>query len=160
MNRKFAVVTVGLGLVVVSALASKAYAESATKPFQTIIQKLATKFGLKEADVQSVFDQARSERQAQLQTKLDDKLSQAVKDGKITEVQKQAIMAKRKELQAKKLESREAWKSMTADQRRAAMAQQKTELEAWAKANGIDLSYLWGWHRGFMHGFRMGWHMK
>lgn len=160
MNRKLVVVTVGLGLVVAGALASKAYAQTATTPYQTIIQKLVAKFGLKQADVQSVFDEARSEHQAQAQTKLDDKLSQAVKDGKITEAQKQAILAKLKELQASKLKSRETWKSQTPEERRAAMEKQKTELEAWAKANGIDMSYFFGWHKGFVKGFRMGRHMK
>ncbi|MEK9143674.1 MAG: hypothetical protein AAB481_03535 [Patescibacteria group bacterium] len=72
---------------------------------------MVAKFGLSESDIQSVFDEARNERQTRMQTRFDDKLSQAVKDGKLTEVQKQAILAKQKELQANKLASRETQKA-------------------------------------------------
>lgn len=129
-----------LSLLVAGALAARVNAHGTT-PQQTLIQKLVAKFGLKEADIQSIFDEIQTERQKEMQTRFDEKLTQAVKDGKITQAQKQAILAKYKELQVKNQQSRE-------------------ELEAWARANNIDLSYLWGWHRGFMHEHHMGWHMK
>src|SRR5690349_14401657 len=67
----------------------------------TLVQKIAQKFGLKESDVQTVFDEVRSEKQTEMQARFEEKLTQAVKDGKITEAQKTAIIAKHKEMQQK-----------------------------------------------------------
>lgn len=160
MNKKIAIVAVSMGLMVAGALTSYAYAQDTTTPHQTIIQKLVAKFGLRESDVKSVFDEIRDERQSQMQTRTDDRLSQAVKNSKITEVQKQAILAKQKELQTAKLADKEAWKSLTPEARKAAMEKEKTDLDAWAKTNGIDVSFLRNGYKGFRHGFRMSGHMK
>ena len=87
-------------------------------PNDTIIQKLVAKFGLNEADVQAVFDEERAERQTEMQARFEERLTQAVTDGKITEEQKAAILAKRAE---------------GADCR---------VLEDWATENGIDADLL------------------
>lgn len=68
-------------------------AQSTTLPkLPTIVEMLTQRFGLKQADVQSVFDNARTAR-------IEARLTQLVLDGQITEVQKTAILAKQKELQ-------------------------------------------------------------
>ncbi len=46
-----------------------------------------------ESDVKAVFDEARAEHQTEMKTKMDERLSQAVSAGKITEEQKQAALA-------------------------------------------------------------------
>lgn len=125
-----------------------AYAQNTQDKYSSIVQKLAVKFGLKESDVQSVFDDVKKVRQNQIQTKLEDKLTQAVKDGKITKAQKQAIIAKHKELQEKRKAQPGNWKNMTPEERRNAMQTQKQELENWAKQNNIDLKYFFGGHMG------------
>jgi len=133
-------------------------AEQAKYP--AIVQKIADKFNLQIADVQAVFDQDKTDRQAEMQIKMqakfEERLAQAVTDGKLTEVQKQAIIAKRAELQTTMQSGAtnlltENSKNMTAAERQAAQAErktameaQRTELETWAKQNGIEAKYLVG----------------
>ncbi len=135
---------------------SKVQAENQQVKFPPIIQKLVERFGLKESDVQTVLNEVRRERQQQMQTRLEERLNQAVKDGKITESQKQAILAKHKELQEKRLQNKQDWQNMTPEQRRQAMQEQSQELKSWASQNNIDLEYFFGW--GGMK--RGGWWFK
>lgn len=131
------------GLAVLGVSQVKAQGQQGKYPL--IIQKLVERFGLKESDVQAVFDEVRQERQLQMQERFEERLDQAVKDGKITESQKQAILAKHKELAEKRLQNPKDWQNMTPEQRRQAMQEQKKELESWASQNGIDLKYFFGW---------------
>lgn len=116
--------------------ASNAYAQNAQGRTPSIIQELATKFGLNVNDVKAVFDQNRQERQAQMETNFEQRLTQAVTAGKLTEAQKQLIIAKRKEIQ-------------TAHQNQQKI--QRQDVLTWAKQNNIDPQYLFG-----LDGFRMG----
>jgi hypothetical protein len=68
------------------------------KPMSTLVQKIAEKFGLKTADVQSVVDAQMAERKAQMEARFEQKLAEKVKSGQLTEAQKAAIIAKRKEM--------------------------------------------------------------
>lgn len=137
-----------------------ASAQDTTNPTSTIVQKLAQKFNLKEADVQAVFDEEHQARHAQMQTDLEKRLTQGVTDGKITEAQKQAIIAKFQDMKNHKPDI-ESFKSMTQEQRRAQMETKKTEFESWAKTNGLTMETVQefmghgkGMGRGFMKGPR------
>lgn len=138
-----------LGAVSVSAQTSN--------PTSDIVTKIAQKFGLKEGDVQTVFDEVRTQHFAQNQTRFNEYLAQAVKDGKLTEAQKQVILDKHKDLFEKKPINREAFQSMTPEQRKAAKEKAHADLKAWADANGIDMQYLFGGigHHGFVKNFKM-----
>lgn len=104
----------------------------------TIVQKIAAKFGLKEADVQSVYDTQRTERQAEMQKRFEEMLTQSVKDGKITEAQKTAILAKHKEMQTNREKEHAEWQS-------------------WLKANNLENVDLGlGFGRGMGKGMGMG----
>lgn len=122
----------------------KTYAANSTTSFQTIVQKLAQKFGLKESDIQSVYDEAQQERQSQMQSQYEEYLNQLVTDGKINQSQKQLLLAKYKELQEKKQQQISQWES------------QRQELLKWANDNDVDIEYL----RGGFGGYRMGWGAK
>ena len=146
MNNKIKLVTTGAVLIGITLLgAASVYAQSSGQ-YSNLVSMIAQKFNLKQADVQAVFDSARAQQKTNMQNKFNANLDQAVKDGKLTEAQKQLILQKRQELQ----NARQNLKNMTADQRKAAMSQQKTDLQNWAKANGIDIKYLFGF------GGRMG----
>lgn len=127
------------------------YAQSSQGTYPSIVQRLADRFHLNADDVKAVFDQNHQDKMGQRQQKLEDRLSQAVKDGKITEDQKQKILAKIKDLQANQQAFRDSLKNMTPDQRKAALQKQRDELNAWAQQNGIDPKNLF-LGRGF--GFR------
>jgi Skp family chaperone for outer membrane proteins len=108
----------------------------------SLIQMLSSKFGLQESEVQSVFDQHRDEMQKEMQAKMEERLTQLVTDGKITDAQKQLIIAKHTELKTKHQAEMETLKDKTPEERRAVMEKRRTELEAWAKANTIDPQYV------------------
>lgn len=108
----------------------------------SLIQMLSSKFALQEADVQALFDQHRTEMQKNMQSKMEARLTQLVTDGKLTEAQKQLILAKHAELQKQHQAEMETMKDKNPEERKAIMQQRRAELEAWAKANTIDPQYV------------------
>jgi hypothetical protein len=120
----------------------------------TLIQRIVQKFGLKTADVQGVFDTVRSERQAEMQKKMVERLDALVKQGKITEAQKKLIIAKHAELEAQRAKDMESMKDLTPEERRSKMDAHRAELESWAKQNNIDIQYVIGFGKG--NGYGMG----
>ncbi len=119
---------------------------------ETLIQRLVEKFGLKTADVQAVFDTVRSEHQAQMQKDMAERYDELVQEGKLTEAQKYLITAKLAELNAQREAEKDTWKDLTPEERRAKMEARRSELEAWAKENGIDVQYVLGFGRGMGRG--------
>lgn len=126
-----------------------ASAQDTDSPVTTLVQKIAQKFGLNESDVQAVFDEHREEIQTQMQKRFEERMTQAVIDGKITEEQKQTILAKHKEMRTNMQESRQNWQNMTDEERQAAKESlrethknYRAQLETWVGENGIELSVL------------------
>ncbi len=118
----------------------------------SLVDKIAQKFNLNKSDVQAVFDQNRSDHEAQHQADVKAKLDQAVKDGKLTADQETKILDKLKELQTQRDADRTAMKDKTPEERKAAIEAKKAELEQWAKDNGIPTDFLHFLHPGG-HGF-------
>lgn len=158
MNKKIlltslTVVALGAGLLTTT----RVFAQTSTDPMSSIVQKIADKFGLNKSDVQAVFDQDRADRKTAMEQKFEKQLDQDVKDGKITEAQKQLIIAKRKELETTRQNNMQNMQGKSKDEIKAGMEANKATMEAerksledWAKQNGIDVKYLMG---GFgMHG--------
>ncbi|MBI1863271.1 hypothetical protein HYS00_04090 [Candidatus Microgenomates bacterium] len=145
--------------------AGAAHAQSPTLPathkplYASLIDKLAKTFNLDRAKVETVVDtwhnEHKTERMQHMEQELDDRLSQAVKDGKITEAQKTAII---KKLTDEKANFKPTdFKTMTPAQRKDAINKKRTELQDWAKSQGIDPTVLkdYGMGRrggGFKHG--------
>lgn len=133
-------------------------AQSATSGYPSIIQKIADKFKLNTADVKAVFDEDRQQHRQQMETLFIQKLDQAVKDGKLTEAQKQLIIVKRQELETSWQTQMQNGSNLTPEQRRTQKQSHMQALKDWATQNGIDIQYLMGGprgHFGMMHG--MGW---
>ena len=123
----------------------------------TMITKLAQKLGVPETQVKTAFEQLHSEHQAEMKANMEAKLSELVTQGKITESQKAAIIAKMDQLRAKRDQNRETFQNLTPDERKTKMEAERTELENWAKSQGIDLSILpFGKFGGMMMGGRGG----
>ncbi len=135
MNKKIIFSAVALVLTAAVLIKSNSALAQGSTTQSTLVQRIAEKFSLKPEDVQAVFDQFRQERHAQRQSSFEAKLSQLVTDGKITEGQKQLILAKKKELQA----DRANWQNLSAEERKAKMQAQHQELKDWAKQNGVNL---------------------
>lgn len=146
------VLTVAIAGATLFGFSQTAQAESTVKPEGTLVQAIAEKFGLNQAEVQAVFDDQREKHHEVMQQKLEERLNQAVKDGKITEDQKTKILEKHAEFK----QNHESLKDMTPEERRTAMQQKHDELKSWAEAEGIDLSYLMMGHGMGRHHMEMG----
>ena len=118
-----AVATVGLGSIAGLGMASADTGSG--NGVSGMVDKIATKFNLNKDDVQKVFDEEKTERQAEHQAEMSERLQDAVDNGKITAEQKTKIEEKIKEITT----AREA---------------ERAELKAWAEQNGIDMKYLMG----------------
>lgn len=110
--------------------------------YSSIITKLVAKFNLNEEEVKAVFDSERQERETEMETKRQEELNKLVTDGKITEEQKQLIIAKQKELGDQMQANRESEKDLSREDRQKLQQTRMEELKAWAQTNGIDEQYL------------------
>lgn len=158
MNKKILLTGLTVAILVAGALTTtQVFAQTSNYPISSIVQKITDKFGLNKSDVQAVFDQDRADKKTAMKGKSEAQLDQDVKDGKITEAQKQLIISKRKELETTRQNQMQNMQGKSKDEIKAAMEANKAtmkaerkSLEDWAKQNGIDVKYLLG---GFgMHG--------
>lgn len=131
-------------------------AQSETVATNSIVDKIAQKFNVNKADVQKVFDEDHEAREAEHKAELKTTLDQAVKDGKITADQEAKLIAKLDEMHAAREKARTNTSTAATD-RHAAMQKERTDFEAWLKANNIptDLVPQFGKGRG---GMEMGRH--
>lgn len=139
------------GALAVGTIGINSVSAQDSSSYPPVVQKLAERFGLSQTDVQEVFDEARADHHAQMLANFEDRLNQAVSDGKITEDQKQLILDKHEEIQAKMDELQ----SLDPQNRREQMQAYHEELQNWAEDNNIDLP-LFGFGPGFARGFKMG----
>jgi hypothetical protein len=116
-----------------------------------LIQKIAKKFNLNEADVKAVFDEEMNERHSQMKQRMEEKLDQAVKDGKINDAQKSAILEKLGQPFTVKFKA-----DMSDKQNREDMIklkeEKKAEMETWLSQNGLThelLREIMGHPKGF-----------
>lgn len=137
------------------------FAQSSNNPESGLVQAIAQKFNLDQTQVQGVFDQFRSTQKANMTQKMqqmeDQRLTNLVTQGKITNDQKTAIETELAALKAKYLAN---LGSLTPDQRKQAMQNYQNDLKSWASSQGIDQSLLapkfdLGMGR---RGFGKGWH--
>lgn len=136
-------------------IASAATDTSSTNPMSGLVDAVATKFNLNKSDVQAVFDEQRSQMEADHEADIKEQVAQLVSDGKLTQEQADKINAKRAELKAERDANRDADHNLTADQRKAKMDERKASIDAWFKEAGIDTQYhylLMGGHGRGGHG--------
>jgi hypothetical protein len=122
--------------------ANRIFAQTTEGETPSIVQKIAQKFNLNEADVKAVFDEEHQARHAEMEAKRLERLDQLVKDGKITEEQKQLIISKHEEMEANREAMFAEMEGKTAEERRALKIKHHEELNSWAEENGIDPQYL------------------
>ncbi|HJQ08160.1 MAG TPA: hypothetical protein VJ836_01610 [Candidatus Saccharimonadales bacterium] len=135
-----AATAVGLAGIVGMGVASAATDSASGIP--TLAEKIATKFNLNKDEVQAVFDEEKVARHAEMQKHMEERLSQAVTDGKLTAEQKDKILAKLQELHANRESERASMQDMTAEERKKHMQSKHAELRQWAEDNGINEKYL------------------
>lgn len=117
-------------------------ATSKPNPMQSLITAIAQKFNLSTTDVQAVFDEQRTQMEAQHTAKEATKLATAVTNGTLTQTQADAITAKKAELEAAREASKDTFQNLTQAERQAKMAAERDALKTWATENSIPEQYL------------------
>ncbi|RLC33942.1 MAG: hypothetical protein DRZ76_03640 [Candidatus Nealsonbacteria bacterium] len=138
---------VALGAGTLTALRAKP-AEAAFSP-TGLIDRLVERFNLNKDDVQAVFDEHHAGIRAEQEQRIQDRLAQAVTDGKITQEQADLISTKQEELKT----YMESLKDKTPEERHDAMKTKMDEIKQWAEDNNIPLQYLHGGMKGPRRGF-------
>lgn len=137
---------VGAGLVTIGAgsmgVASAATADTSSSSDTSLVQKIATKFGLKTSDVQAVFDQDRESHMAEMKEKRATALKQAVTNGKLTQAQADHITAAWDEID--KLHDAAGGPGKETDAQHAAIKTKMDELKTWLDGQNLDLSEIDG----------------
>lgn len=111
---------------------------SAHPRFAGLVHALATKFGVSDEEVQSVFDEQRAQMEADHAQKEAERLQEAVAAGDLTQEQADAILAKRDEAKA----LFESLKNLTPNERQASLRQGLEDAKVWAKEKEIPLRFL------------------
>lgn len=157
MKRKTSMLAAGLVTTLgVAGAVGLGQVSAETSGTTSLVDKIAQKFNLNKDEVQAVFDADQKAHEAEREEKVNERLSQAVKDGKITERQKALILQKMEEIKADRPEPGEM-KDLTEEEHEAKheeMKQKRQELEAWAKENDIPTEYLMFGHGGPRSGHR------
>lgn len=124
-----------VGILGAGTIYAQAETQTTTNP---IVQRIAERFNLNQADVQEVFDTHRTEMQQEHQKLLEEKLNTAVSEGKITEEQKATLL----ERMNQKHEAIEEFRDLTREERHERMEQKREEFQNWLTENNIDLEEL------------------
>lgn len=154
MQAKKSLLAAGVGTAVgLATFAGVAVAQTPATGQQTLVDKIATRFNLNKDDVQKVFDEDRAAHHVVMEQRSEDRLTQAVKDGKITEAQKTAILDKHKEL----MTYMESIKDKPDSEEHTLMKAKFDELKQWAADNNLsDYFHIAGGPGHNMHGPGMG----
>ncbi|MFH1602139.1 MAG: hypothetical protein ABIB61_04240 [Candidatus Shapirobacteria bacterium] len=139
-NKTLIPITLCLAIVTLAAYRTAVvYAQGSNNKYPPIIGRLVERFSLDKEEVKAVFDEVREDHQQEMQNRFNERLGQAISEGKITAEQKELILQKREELRGQRQEN---WQSG------------KEELEKWAEDNNIDSYYLFGFKKSWGRGFR------
>ena len=150
-SKKVIIPALVLGAIAVSGVIglSTASADEKEDGRTSIIQRIAQKFNLNEDEVKTVFEEHKTERQAEMKQKHEEHLNQLVSEGKLTEDQKNALIAKREEMREKYGKNKEDWKNMSKEEKIEKKKAWQEEMHNWAEENGIDLKELRPEGKGF-----------
>lgn len=114
-----------------------------TNPMSSLVSAIAKKFSLKEADVQSVFDEQHAIMEAERDQRTKDQVAALVKEGNLTQAQADKINTKRAELAKERGASRMADQSLSDIEKRAKREEHAATVGTWLKDNNIDSKYAY-----------------
>lgn len=103
----------------------------------TMVDRIATKFGLNRDEVQTVFNDQREEMHEQREERNATRLQELVDDGTLSAEQKTALEAKHEEMET----AREALRdqNLSREEMREQMETSREEFKTWAESQGIDI---------------------
>lgn len=151
------VAVIGLGIFNLNPVYAQTNSSTPKNPFASLVDLIVQKFGLDKNQVQSVVDQYQTDqkqkREENMSKQKENRLDKLVKDGKITEAQKQAILKEIADLKNKYNPAN--FNKMTQAERKQQFQSEQDEIKTWTSTQGIDPSYVMP---GFGMGFRGGMH--
>lgn len=115
----------------------------------SLVEKIATKFNLNQDEVQAVFDEEHNARKAEMKQHQQERLAQAVEDGKLTQEQADHITQVRNEIDALIGDSRP---DELSDETHEQIKEKMEALRDWAEENDVDLLYAGPGEHGFRGG--------
>lgn len=124
-----------------------------------LVSFIAQRFGLNESDVLQAVEEFHDQEREDMEVRFEEKLDQAVAEGKITEEQKEKILLKHEEMRAEMENDFANLKEMTPEERKEEIMNRHEELKTWAEENDIDLSYF-HFKFGMGKGMGMGQHVR
>lgn len=149
MKKKIMLPTIlALSVLVVGVLATGVDAQNASN-YPPIVQKIADKFNLNVSEVEQVFDQERDEHRAEKFALFADRLDDLVSEGKLTDIQKEAILDKHEEMQ----DSIEELRGLSGSEKKEEMRKLHDNFRTWLEGESIDLTLFGGFGKGFDRGF-------
>lgn len=107
--------------------AKKTSADDMDTFYPPFIQSLSERFNLDESEVKDFFDSEKQTRQQNMQESKENRLSQAVEDGVITDVQKENLLNKWQEMHQEREDQRQT---------------NRKEMQEWMQNEGIDSEKL------------------
>lgn len=162
LNKKNLILPIAIlataGVISLGAISTNAYFGGGQR-HDDMVKELAVKLGVDETKVSAVFEEMHEEHQQEMESRLSDRLDEAVARSEITAAQKASILAKHDEMKDERDTNRESFQNMTPDKRRETRQADHDEMEAWAEEQGIDLEYFMGPMGGHMgiRGSMMKW---
>jgi hypothetical protein len=142
-----AISTVGVGAAIVAGSMLAVNAASAHSIFggsdenqAEAVSEFAERFNLDESEVQAYFDEKKAERQAEMGAKRAEHIASLVEDGTLSQEQADALTAKQEEMKATRDALRD--QDLTREEIHEKMEEARTEFEAWAEEQGIDLDSI------------------
>ena len=135
-----------VAVAAVSAIGGAAFLGANTVSAQTsgesLVQRIAERFELDEAEVESFFYELKEERMELKDEMREQHLDGLVDDGIITEDQKNLLIEKFEENRAERQTLKEENSDLSKAEIKQLMEDRKAEMEAWAEENGINLEEI------------------
>ncbi len=139
MNKKYKIIALSLGLIGLIGAGlvtteANVYAETvAPTKYRPLMQKLIGHFNLDKTVVDKIIQDYRTNKQEENRKLLEDKLTKQVKEGKITEAQKNEILAKTAEW----IKSRQTIRTLPIEQRKSEVLELRQEIKSWKQTNNL-----------------------
>jgi hypothetical protein len=128
MNKKGKMIIPAIALCMALGVgAQNIYASENVQP-TSLITKIAQKFNLSEDDVKAVFESDHQEHEQERHQNYEAMLAEAVTQGKITEAQKQLIIAKDAEIKAARDITMDHYKDLTQAERQEQMTEHHAQM--------------------------------
>jgi len=124
-----------IALMTTGALGVQAVFAQEDPMYRPLVERIADEFGLDEDQVEDVIQELREQKQAEMHARWLEVLDQAVRNGRVTEEQRQALIDKHSQY----FEEMQKVKLLPYKERLAETQKLRQNFRQWADENGIDL---------------------